>query len=65
MILKMNFNFNFKDMPWRPSQSIRRRTNRCDGNHTAQFRHWTAFESREGVDGGPRSVGECNRDLSL
>jgi len=48
MILKMNFNFNFKDMPRRLKPSIWSLTNRCDGNHTAQFRHWTVCDGSEG-----------------
>jgi len=34
MILKMNFNFNIKDMPPPPHPSIRRRTTACDLHHT-------------------------------
>lgn len=36
MILKMNFNFNFKDMPRAAGQSIRRLTTACDYNHTVE-----------------------------
>jgi len=37
MILKMNFNFNFKDSLALPTQSIRRPTTGRDLNHTAEF----------------------------
>jgi len=36
-ILKMNFNFNFKDMPGAPRASIRRVTNARDRHHTGKF----------------------------
>jgi hypothetical protein len=36
MILKMNFNFNFKDMPGPPDASIRRVTNARDQHHTGK-----------------------------
>jgi hypothetical protein len=34
MILKMNFNFNFKDIPTAPKASIRRLTTAGDWDHT-------------------------------
>jgi hypothetical protein len=37
MILKMNFNFNFKDSLSAPDQSIRGLTTACDFNHTARL----------------------------
>jgi hypothetical protein len=37
-ILKMNFNFNFKDSPAPRGQSIRRITIACDRDHTVHFR---------------------------
>jgi hypothetical protein len=37
MILKMNFNFNFKDMPGGAEASIRRVTNARDLHHTEGF----------------------------
>jgi hypothetical protein len=37
MILKMNFNFNFKDSLSVPDQSIRGLTTACDFNHTARM----------------------------
>jgi hypothetical protein len=37
MILKMNFNFNFKDIPAAPQASIRRLTTACDWDHAAFF----------------------------
>jgi len=37
MILKMNFNFNFKDMPHAAGQSIRNLTNACDWDHKGNF----------------------------
>jgi len=36
MILKMNFNFNFKDIARLPQASIRLLTIRCDLDHTAE-----------------------------
>jgi hypothetical protein len=36
MILKMNFNFNFKDMPSAPQASIRAVTNVRDPHHTGK-----------------------------
>jgi hypothetical protein len=38
MIMKMNFNFNFKDICRRAVQSIRRLTNGCDLNHMGKMR---------------------------
>jgi hypothetical protein len=38
MILKMNFNFNFKDMPGAAGPSIRGVTNVRDPHHTANSR---------------------------
>jgi hypothetical protein len=35
MILKMNFNFNFKDIAVPPKQSIRSLTTACVWDHTA------------------------------
>lgn len=37
MILKMNFNFNFKDMPFAAGQSIRRVTSVRDWHHMAKY----------------------------
>jgi hypothetical protein len=37
MILKMNFNFNFKDMPFAAQASIRGVTNGCDLHHTGKY----------------------------
>jgi hypothetical protein len=37
MILKMNFNFNFKDSPAPPDQSIRNLTTACDWDHKGNF----------------------------
>jgi len=37
MILKMNFNFNFKDSPRAVGQSIRNRTTVCDWDHKGNF----------------------------
>jgi len=37
MILKMNFNFNFKDSLLPPDPSIRRLTTGCDFNHNANL----------------------------
>jgi hypothetical protein len=37
VILKMNFNFNFKDSLSAPDQSIRGLTTACDFNHTARL----------------------------
>jgi len=37
LILKMNFNFNFKDSPPLPDQSIRNRTTACDWDHKGNF----------------------------
>jgi len=37
MILKMNFNFNSKDIPLAPDPSIRRLTTARDWDHAAQF----------------------------
>ena len=37
MILKMNFNFNFKDKLRPPRQSIRTLTTECDQDHTVGF----------------------------
>jgi len=34
-MLKMNFNFNIKDMPGAPGASIRKVTNACDLHHMA------------------------------
>jgi hypothetical protein len=39
MILKMNFNFNFKDMLGAKRASIRDRTKGCDFNHTVEIPH--------------------------
>jgi len=36
-ILKMNFNFNFKDMPPAAGPSIRGATNLRDPHHTAKY----------------------------
>jgi hypothetical protein len=36
-ILKMNFNFNLKDIPFATGQSIRYVTNACDSHHTAKY----------------------------
>jgi hypothetical protein len=38
-ILKMNFNFNFKDMLVAAGQSIRRLTTACDYGHNGDFAH--------------------------
>jgi hypothetical protein len=38
LILKMNFNFNFKDMPLAVNESIRRLTTARVHDHNAQFR---------------------------
>jgi hypothetical protein len=38
MILKMNFNFNFKDMPRAPDPSIRCVTNPRDPHHMGEIR---------------------------
>jgi len=37
MILKMNFNFNFKDMLQAKPASICLVTTACDGDHTAEM----------------------------
>ncbi len=37
MIMKMNFNFNFKDILPSPRQSIRRLTTAFDWDHTVEF----------------------------
>jgi hypothetical protein len=37
MILKMNFNFNFKDMPPAPQASIHHVTNVRDRHHTGKY----------------------------
>ena len=37
MILKMNFNFNFKDMLGQGGESIRRLTTGCDLNHMGKM----------------------------
>jgi hypothetical protein len=34
--MKMNFNFNFKDMPGTAEQSIRGLTTACDWDHTVE-----------------------------
>jgi hypothetical protein len=47
MILKMNFNFNFKDMPRAANASIRCVTNVRDQHHTAKFgikRTWRRYQ---------------------
>jgi hypothetical protein len=36
-ILKMNFNFNFKDILPAPTPSIRSLTTACDPNHTVEI----------------------------
>jgi len=36
-ILKMNFNFNFKDIARPPNPSIDRLTNGCDWNHMVEL----------------------------
>jgi hypothetical protein len=38
MILKMNFNFNIKDILPAPKTSIRGLTTACDGDHMAEMR---------------------------
>jgi hypothetical protein len=38
MILKMNFNFKFKDILPPPSPSIRQLTTACDWDHTVELR---------------------------
>jgi hypothetical protein len=39
MILKMNFNFNFKDIPPSPNPSIRGLTTARDYDHTVELPH--------------------------
>jgi hypothetical protein len=49
MILKMNFNFNFKDIPGAPNTSIRHLTTARDGDRAAFFRPRNASRCREGT----------------
>ena len=50
-ILKMIFNFNFKDSPRAPEASIRRLTTACDRDHTVESPARTAFARREKTAG--------------
>src|SRR5215472_4294708 len=45
-ILKMNFNFNFKDILRSPGASIRRLTTGCDSNHTVEITHQMVYPNR-------------------
>jgi hypothetical protein len=63
MILKMNFNFNFKDMLGQAGESIRRLTNGRDLNHMGKIGPRNALSCREGI--APlQFVDECNGDAT-
>jgi hypothetical protein len=47
--LKMNFNFNFKDMPQAPRQSICYLTMGCDRDYTAELEAQAAYWCRERI----------------
>jgi hypothetical protein len=50
MILKMNFNFNFKDMLPAAGASIRSVTNGCERHHTGKYRiKWSSECGQPGV----------------
>jgi hypothetical protein len=65
MMLKMNFNFNFKDIPFAAGQSMCDLTNSCDSHHTEKtrermdFRRFTRtqppIEAVGGYQRGPRA----------
>jgi len=54
----MNFNFNIKNSPRAPGQSIFELTTACDLDHTAYFRTWNACGRREATAAGHRSRGD-------
>jgi hypothetical protein len=62
-ILKMNFNFNFKDMPGGKEASIRIVTNACDLHHTGKTEERMDFAGITSIEkSAPKTA---NRDRAI